>query len=168
VNTDNKRFIDIFSIVIATLVAVSIGIFMLSRYLASGTQMLWTRHNPEGNAQIDERLAPIGSVALPGDEPGAATEAAAAATVAEAPLSGQQVYNAACIACHGNGIGGAPKTGDKAAWAARIGQGSSTLRDHAIKGFQGAAGVMPAKGGRIDLSDAEIIGAVDYMTAQSR
>ena len=167
-NTDNKRFIDIFSIVIATLVAVSIGLFMLSRYLASGTQMVWTRYNPEGNAQIDERLAPIGSVALPGDGPAPAAEPSAAATPAAAPLSGQQVYNAACFACHGNGIGGAPKTGDKAAWAARIGQGSSTLHDHAVKGFQGLTGVMPPKGGRVDLSDAEIIAAVDYMVTQSR
>ena len=170
-SNDNKRFIDIFSIVIATLVAVSMGLFILSRYLASGTQMVWTRQNPEGNEQLAARLAPVGSVALPGDEPAAAEPAATAAVVAApaaAPLSGQQVYNAACFACHGGGIGGAPKTGDKAAWAARIAQGAATLNDHALKGFQGAAGVMPPKGGRVDLSDAEIIAAVDYMVGQVR
>jgi cytochrome c5 len=170
VSTDNKRFIDIFSIVIATLVAISMGLFILSRYLASGTQMVWTRQNPEGNEQLEARLAPVGTVALPGDEPPASPPSAsvAVAAPAAAPLSGQQVYNVACFACHGPGIGGAPKTGDKAAWSARVAQGAATLRTHAIQGFQGAAGFMPPKGGRVDLSDAEIIGAVDYMVAQSQ
>lgn len=163
-STDNKRFIDIFSIVIATLVAISMGLFILSRYLASGTQMVWTRQNPEGNEQIEARLQPVGRVALPGDEPQAAAAAAAALPApAAAPMSGQQVYNVACFACHGAGIGGAPKSGDKNAWAARIAQGAQTLRAHALNGFQGSAGVMPPKGGRVDLSDAEIIAAVDYM-----
>lgn len=168
-NTDNKRFIDIFSIVIATLVAVSIGLFMLSRYLASGTQMIWTRYNPEGSAQTESRLEPFGSVALPGEQPEGPAEAAVVAAPAAAPLSGQQVYNAACFACHGGeGIGGAPGTGNKAAWSARLAKGSAMLNEHALKGFQGATGVMPPKGGRVDLSDEEIIAAVDYMTAQVR
>jgi cytochrome c5 len=74
------------------------------------------------------------------------------------------VYDTACVACHGAGVAGAPKTGDKAAWAARIAQGSSVLYDHAIKGFKG----MPAKGGASTLSDDEIKAAVDVQVAKSK
>jgi cytochrome c len=78
------------------------------------------------------------------------------------------VYNAACIACHGAGIGGAPKVGDAAGWSERIAQGMDLLREHAIQGYQGSAGYMPPKGGRVDLSDEEILAAVDYIVEQSR
>ena len=90
------------------------------------------------------------------------TPAAAAPAVAQA--AGQNTYNAACIACHGAGIAGAPKTGDKAAWSARIAQGTPTLYEHAIKGFQGKNGVMPPKGGST-APDADIKAAVDFMVA---
>jgi cytochrome c5 len=81
---------------------------------------------------------------------------------------GQKTYQAACFACHGTGAAGAPKTGDKAAWADRIKQGNDKMYEHAIKGFKGAKGVMPAKGGRADLSDDAVKAAVDYMVAQSK
>ena len=106
--------------------------------------------------------------------PGPATapapaEATAAAAPAAAPAiasadSGKKAYDAACIACHGAGIAGAPKFGDKAAWTARLGQGANVLHDHAIKGFQGKTGFMPPKGGST-LPDAEVKAAVDYMVA---
>jgi len=83
------------------------------------------------------------------------------------PLTGQQVYNNVCIACHAPpGVGGAPALGDSDAWAPRIAQGMDTLIDHALNGFTGSAGVMPKKGERVDLSDEEIIGAVEYMVEQ--
>lgn len=81
-----------------------------------------------------------------------------------AQATGKKIYDAACIACHGAGIAGAPKLGDNAAWAARIKQGSEVLYTHAIKGFQGQTGFMPPKGGST-ASDAEIKAAVDYMVA---
>jgi cytochrome c5 len=90
--------------------------------------------------------------------------AAAAATTTVAAGAGKKIYESACIACHGAGIAGAPKFGDKAAWAARIAQGPDTLHTHAIKGFQGKAGVMPPKGGSA-ASDDEVKAAVDYMVA---
>ncbi len=83
-------------------------------------------------------------------------------------LTGPQVYNEACIACHGSGIGGAPMISDAAAWAPRIAQGISVLRERAISGYQGSAGFMPPKGARVDLSDHEINDAVDYMVAEAR
>ena len=72
-----------------------------------------------------------------------------------------------CGACHGNGIGGAPKTGDADAWAARAEKGLEMLRNHAVNGYQGEAGYMPAKGGNVGLSDEEVYRAIDYMLAES-
>jgi cytochrome c5 len=91
-----------------------------------------------------------------------------AAPAAAAKPDGKAVYDKACTACHTAGIAGAPKTGDKAAWAPRIAQGANVLYDHAIKGFQGKAGVMPAKGGNTALSDDEVKAAVDYMAGQAK
>jgi len=82
-------------------------------------------------------------------------------------MDGKSVFTSACAACHGSGIAGAPRVGDKAAWAPRIAQGVATLETHAIKGFQGASGVMPAKGGRLDLPDDAVKAAVEHMVAQS-
>ncbi|MEH6433545.1 c-type cytochrome [Massilia sp. DD77] len=101
--------------------------------------------------------------------PAAAAPAAAPAPAAAAPAvasadTGKNTYNAACVACHGTGIAGAPKLGDKAAWAARIKQGDAVLYEHAIKGFQGKAGMMPPKGGST-APDADVKAAVDYMVA---
>lgn len=85
-----------------------------------------------------------------------------------AQADGQKTYQAACFACHGTGAAGAPKLGDKAEWKARIAQGDAVLNEHAIKGFKGSKGFMPAKGGRADLSDADVKAAVAYMVAQSK
>ena len=88
---------------------------------------------------------------------------------AAAPAAdGKATYQSACSVCHGAGIAGAPKVGDKAGWAARIAQGTATLHQHALQGYQGQAGVMPAKGGRVDLADEVVAAAVDYMVAESR
>ncbi len=87
---------------------------------------------------------------------------------APAPLTGRQVYTAVCIACHAPpGVGGAPALGDGDAWATRLAQGVDTLIDHALHGFSGSKGIMPGKGGRLDLSDEEIIEAVEYMVEQA-
>lgn len=111
----------------------------------------------------------VGPVAQADPEELADTPAASTSTpeAEAAPLTGPEVYNAVCIACHAApGIGGAPALGDSDAWAARIDQGMDTLIDHALHGFSGSTGVMPRKGGRVDLSDEEIIGAIEYMVEQ--
>src|SRR5690554_2874428 len=83
-------------------------------------------------------------------------------------LSGQQVYNAVCVACHSPpGIGGAPALGDSEAWGARLVQGMDTLNSRALNGFSGSTGIMPRKGGRLDFSDEEVIAAVEYMVEES-
>lgn len=81
---------------------------------------------------------------------------------------GQKTYQGTCFACHGTGAAGAPKIGDKAAWKPRIAQGMATLQKHALHGYKGKTGFMPAKGGRADLSDAAVKAAIKYMVDQSK
>lgn len=92
--------------------------------------------------------------------------AAAPAPAAENEL-GKSVFGKTCAMCHAAGVAGAPRPGDKADWGPRIAQGKDTLYKHAIDGFTGAKGMMPAKGGAANLSDAEVKAAVDYMADKS-
>lgn len=78
---------------------------------------------------------------------------------------GKKIFGQSCVACHGTGVAGAPKLGD-ASWVTRLQQGKNTLVKHAIEGYQGKSGVMPAKGGNSSLSDEEINAAVTYMVSK--
>ena len=121
-------------------------------------------------ATAEAAPAAAAPAAAPAAEAPVVAPAAAAAAAAPAKLSadaGKGIYTASCAACHGAGIAGAPKLGDKAAWAARIKQGDAVMYEHAIKGFMGKAGMMPPKGGST-ASDAEVKAAVDYMVASSK
>ncbi|MGH8651452.1 MAG: c-type cytochrome [Gammaproteobacteria bacterium] len=140
---------------------------------------------------VAERTAPVGQVAVEGGDASATEEQGAFETVPEASTviaaaesgaagaetaaagaaadhPGKKTYDEACTVCHGTGAAGAPKLGDPDAWAARIAQGVEVLHDHAINGFQGKAGIMPPKGGRVDLDDSAVKAAVDYMVANSQ
>jgi len=112
-------------------------------------------------------VAPTAAPAAPAPAPTAADAAAAGNTAQANAGAGKALYSAACVACHGAGIAGAPKFGDKAAWAPRIAQGVNVLYAHAIKGFQGKVGVMPPKGGS-SAPDAEVKSAVDYMVGAAK
>jgi cytochrome c5 len=123
---------------------------------------------------IAARLKPVGEVRLTlGETPAAAAPSVAGAQLAAAApaaqpaattRSGSEVYQQACAMCHATGLAGAPKTGDVAAWKARIAQGVPTLHNHAVNGIR----TMPAKGGNPSLSDAEVKAAVDYLVAQAK
>ena len=164
----DRRFFDLFMVVLAALVGISVLIYVISDRISDGTQKQYIAETAEYQQQVAERIAPVGNARLPGE-----ADAATAAPVQAPPqpvaaeLSGAQVYNANCGACHTNGIGGAPKLGDADAWAARAQQGLDTLRGHAVNGYQGEAGYMPAKGGNVGLSDEAVYRAVDYMLAES-
>ena len=85
-----------------------------------------------------------------------------------AMADGKATYDSACFACHATGVAGAPKFGDKAQWAPRIAKGMDLLTKHSIEGFKGETGFMPAKGGRADLTDADVQAAVEYMVSSAK
>lgn len=89
--------------------------------------------------------------------PAPAAEKAAASAAGKA--DGKKIYETTCTVCHGAGIAGAPKAGDKATWAPRLKSGMDALYASALKG----KGAMPAKGGNAALSDADVKAAVDYL-----
>jgi cytochrome c5 len=166
----DQKFFDMYSLVIGVLAAVALGILVLSMKMSEITQGVYTRDTAEYQAAVAERIRPVGGVYMPGEQHEATApvvEAAADPEPVAAAMTGPQVYNSACIACHGAGVGGAPIVGDIAQWSARIEQGLDTLKRHAIEGYTGEAGYMPAKGGRLDLSDEEVAGAVEYMVGES-
>ena len=80
------------------------------------------------------------------------------------PRDGATIYNTVCTACHAAGVAGAPKTGDKAAWAPRIATGMAALLTSATNGKN----AMPARGGATDLTDAELKAAVDYLVGKAK
>jgi len=137
-------------IVVALAFIVPIVIIgLLSQLLTS------TPHDTSGDEQrVLERIKPVGSVVI------------ADASVPRGNLTGEQVYGQVCKTCHDAGLAGAPKSGDKAQWTARIAEGEKTLVQHAVAGFQGKAGVMPPKGGNTDLTDDEVHRAVVYLANQ--
>ena len=109
---------------------------------------------PGTNDEIAERIKPVGNICRAGDDCGATSAAASSG-----PMSGQQVYDQYCFACHSTGVGGAPKLGDTAAWASRQDKGMDALMASTLNGLN----AMPAKGTCMGCSDDELGEAVDYM-----
>jgi cytochrome c5 len=118
-------------------------------------------------AQPTTREAPMADAnAAPSSPTGTTVAAAAAATPTTTGAGGgaaPALYEQICSACHAAGVAGAPKVGDKAAWAPRVAQGIDALTASAIHG----KGAMPPKGGS-SASDAEIKGVVSYMVGASK
>ena len=167
----DQTFFDMYSLVIGILAAIALAILVLAMKMSDLTQGVYTRDTAEYQQELAARIRPVGQVYLAGEEQQSSAptvETSAEPEPVATAMSGPQVYNSACLACHGAGIGGAPVLGDAAQWVERIAQGAATLKEHALQGFSGSTGFMPPKGGRLDLSDAEIEAAVDYMINQTR
>lgn len=165
----DQQFFDSFMLVIGILMGVAVGLFFLARAIAIDTQGQFVMADPRVRAEIDARIQPVGRVILLGDEDLAAAQQAAIAAPApvDMPLTGAQVANQRCQTCHGEpGIGGAPVVGNAAQWADRVAQGIDVLNEHALLGYTGQTGYMPPKGGFLNLSDQEVIDAVQYMVDQ--
>ncbi len=186
IGDEDANFIRILVGVLGALVVLSVVLMYFSNAIGDD--------EPTGEEKkaIAERIAPVGQVEVaPATEPVAASAASeqvpsvhpaeggqASALAENAPASGadsaspvdkgKAVYDGSCFACHTSGLAGAPKLGDKAAWEPRVAQGMDTLVARAIQGFQGQGGIMPPKGGRADLADADVKAAVMYMVEQSR
>jgi len=148
---------------------------LLLSLLAACSQQQPSAPPPPQSAMSAPAVAEAPPAAAPAPTSAAAPPAAVAATpetaggkLAQSDDKGKKVYEATCVACHAAGVAGAPKFGDKALWAPRIAQGVDTLYTHAIKGFQGKAGMMPPKGGSMNLSDADVKAAVDYIVAHAK
>jgi cytochrome c5 len=172
VSKQDTHFFNTFSLVIGLLIAVAIGLFAFSRIVASRTQEQQMLVDAQYMKSVEERVQPLARVAVAGQDNTAleiqASTQGSAGAAAALPANGAEVVNQACSACHGAGIAGAPRLGDKPAWVARIAQGKDTLYKHAIEGYQGTAGMMPPKGGRTDIPDDLIRAAVDHMIEASR
>jgi cytochrome c5 len=148
-------------------------IVMLTQLVISGGDL--SKDNPALSEEaIAKRLKPVGEVVVDPSPPALADAAVTVpATTAAAPVPGakpaaaakadagkdKSVYEATCMVCHAAGVAGAPKAGDKAAWAPRMKSGMSTLYASSIKGKN----AMPPKGGNLALADADVNAAVDYM-----
>ncbi len=168
----DTHFFNTFSLVIGILVTIAILLFALSRAIGHSSQTEHLKSDALQVAAVQGRIEPFAQVAVAGHDNSALAivQPASGGTQAAAPAleSGEDVYKAACTVCHGLGIAGAPKFGDHAAWVPRIAKGIDTLHKHSLEGFQGDKGVMPPKGGRLDISDELVQAAVDYMVQGSR
>ena len=144
------------ALVVLTVVLALVGISMQNKLVA----------NVQGEADrsgIQESIKPVATV---NTDPNAVVEAAPVEVAAafDGSLDGEMIYNNVCAACHNTGAGGAPKL-TAAEWDARLEKGMDAVITNAIAGFMGEQGLMPAKGGRNDLSEEQVKATVEYMTA---
>jgi len=156
-------------------VAMVIGIIMLAQFAVGMYGSRSMKNDPAMSPEaVAKRLAPVAKVEVDPNAPApapaaapvavAAVAAPAAAGKAEAGGGGKATYDTTCAACHGAGVAGAPKPGDKAAWAPRIKTGIDALHASALKG----KGAMPPKGGNAALSDDAVKAAVDYLVGTAK
>ena len=179
-NTDDSAFLHTFALLLLGLTAVGIFAFILAGTVADRAESEQPverseleRTKPAGNINTQENsieVASIGSLnpAEIGQEQSLSVESQVIESITEQPVAklertGEEVYSQACSLCHMAGVAGAPRYADKSAWAPRVSKGLEPLYANAINGYIGEAGVMPAKGGRPDLSDKEVRDAVDYI-----
>jgi cytochrome c5 len=174
VSKQDTHFINMFSLVIGILVAFAVVLFVVARSIGSATQGKEMMNEPDYYKSVEARIAPVEQEAIAGQNnaalaikppAGATAQAGGGSSGLAMPTSGKDLFEQTCSACHGAGIAGAPKAGDKAAWASHIAKGLPTLYDHALHGFTGTTGTMPAKGGRTDVPDAMVEQAVNYMVS---
>jgi cytochrome c5 len=164
----DRKFFDTFMLVLGILFAVTLGLMFLAGTISRNTAAKFHQEDPLRQRETVARIAPVARVAVAGKDNTSLAAPAPAPAAALVDLPAEEVYKQVCSVCHSAGVAGAPKTGDKAAWAPRLAQGMDTLKKHALEGFQGKAGYMPPKGGRTDLSDQSVVNAVEYLASQAK
>jgi cytochrome c5 len=162
-------FLKRFSMVIAFLMAVTLGLILFAVHLHNGQPQT---PNPIEVKRTDARISPAGEVyagATGAAQQAAADEAAKASAASQVAyggtLDGAVIFDNLCAGCHKSGAGGAP-TMTAAGIGARASKGKDLLHQHAIEGYTGSAGVMPAKGGNPALTDDQVKATVDWMLEQ--
>ncbi len=163
----DTHFFNSFSLVLGILVAIAIVLFVFTRYYGGSLQAQINAEDKLLDGGVAANIRPVAHVAIAGQDNSALAKlepAAEPAPASDVPANGEAAYQKMCQTCHASGVGGAPKAGDKADWGPRIAQGKDTLYKHAIAGFQGSKGVMPAKGGT-SWPDDLIKAAVDHMVS---
>jgi cytochrome c5 len=159
----DASFMKHFAQLIAGLVVLAAVLVLVSTYI-HGEQP--QEPSPALLAAANARIAPVGAVHVGASGQSALTaaqaEAAPAASADDSAIDGAAIYSGLCGACHAAGVAGAPKL-EQAAWTARTAQGFDTLVKHAVEGYTGSAGMMPARGGNPNLTDAEVRAAVQWM-----
>lgn len=161
-------FLKHFAMVIGALMLVT-GLLMVVAYVIHAGRPV--EESTAAKMALEQRLAPAGAV-YAGDTGRAAMQAAEeAAKLAAASqvayggtLDGSVIYKNLCGACHATGASGAPKL-EKGLWSTRMAQGTDLLVKHAIDGYRGENGIMPAKGGNLALTDEQVKAAVEFMIA---
>ncbi len=125
--------------------------------LAAATLLMAQAHaaTDAQNDKIAERIKPVGTVCV-------GAECGGAAVAPAEPRSGEEVFGAACTACHSMGVLGAPKKGDKAAWDERLAKGMDKTLQNALHGLN----AMPPKGNCANCSDDEILAAIKFMSGR--
>ncbi|HSD96562.1 MAG TPA: c-type cytochrome [Sulfuricaulis sp.] len=169
----DRAFLKSFAGLIAALVALTVVLFVVAQIIGGKPKTVEATADAKA---VAERIKPVGELnvgAVPATNVTTASNAVMDAIIPSANAAGaedhgKKIYDTTCMACHAAGVAGAPKLGDKAAWAPRIAQGMDTLHTHALKGFQGKAGMMPPKGGNMSAKDEDVKAAVDYMVSQSK
>lgn len=159
----DREFIKFFSGLLGALVALTVVLFVVANSIstkAKGAEVAIV-----DTKAVAERIKPVGELTVASSNP---VMNALIPTANAAAADGKGTYDSACAACHAAGVAGAPKLGDKAEWGARIAQGNAKLYEHAIKGYQGKKGFMPAKGGNAALKDDAVKAAVDFMVSKSK
>ena len=152
------------------LLAFVIPILLIAMLASLASRSVEPGVDAKSQEAIAKRLKPVGQVVVTeGSEPAAAAPASVAAAAPaggaqSGAANGKSIFDANCAACHAAGVAGAPKLGDKTAWAPRLKQGMDTLHQSALKG----KGAMPPKGGNMSLADADVKTAVDFMAGQAK
>ncbi|MEO1889161.1 MAG: c-type cytochrome [Cycloclasticus sp.] len=159
--SEDKQILNDIGKVIGLLIAVAVVISVIAITLVGDEIISGAKFQEK---KVLDRIKPLGVVATTAAEAKEASPMVEAVSVEKGPMTAEQIYNTACMACHTTGAAGAPKTGDVAAWAPRIAQGADVLFEHATKGFKG----MPPRGGSPQLSDEDITAAIDFMVANSQ
>ena len=159
-------FIRRFATLLGALVALTFLLFVLAQIMGAQVPKAPTKKAKAAENAVAERIKPVGQLMLASNTGDKVMNTLV--PPANAAASGEQTFKATCSVCHLTGVAGAPKFGDKAAWKDRIAKGKETLYEHALKGFQGNVGFMPAKGGNASLSDADVKAAVDYMVSAAK